>query len=109
MDVTRILTATFSISTTDVVGGSTAVGTVDVSLPVDPVQLLGVALGLLVFSAIFLFVNKFQQWALLLVLTAALVWLPLSITTLSIASAAVVLFFVLVAAALRAIGQLFWR
>ena len=89
--------------------GTLGISTVAVYLAVEPVRMFGAMLGLLLALALFLFANKFQQWALILSLIAVSIWLPLSITGLSLIGAAVVLFFILICAVTRSIGNLFWK
>ncbi len=109
MDPTTVLTLTQTISTTTVVGGSIGVSTLAVYLAVDPLQMFGVTAGFLLALVLFLFVNKFQQWALILALIAVLVWLPVSITGLSMVGAVIVLFFIMMCSIVRTIGNLFWK
>jgi len=109
MDPTTVLTMTQTISTTNVLSGTLGISTVAVYLAVDAVRMFGGMLGLLLSLTLFLFANKFQQWALMLALIAVLVWLPLSLTGLSLIGAAVVMFFILICAVIRAVGTLFWK
>jgi hypothetical protein len=101
MDPTTVLTMTQSISTTQVISGSLSVGTVMVMLAADPVQIFGVMLGLLLILTLFLFFGKFQQWTLILALISILVWVPFSLTGLSLIAAVVVIFFLMVSVLLR--------
>ncbi len=78
-----------------------------VTLAMDPVQMFGVALGYLLIVVIFLFVFKFQQWALILALISTLAWLPLSVTGLSLIASVIALFFMMMATALRALSNFF--
>lgn len=109
MDPTTVLTMTQTISTTNVLSGTLGISTVAVYLAVDSVRMFGGMLGLLLSLLLFLFANKFQQWALMLALIAVLVWLPLSLTGLSLIGATVVMFFILICAVMRTMGTLFWK
>ena len=56
---------------------------------------------------LFLFAAKFQQWALILVLIATLVWLPLSVSGFSLIAAVIVIFFLMIATLLRTLIRFF--
>ena len=109
MNPLTVLTLTQTISTTQVLDGSLSTSAAAVYLAVDPLQMFGVMAGLLLALVLFLFVNKFQQWALILALIGILVWLPVSISGLSLIGAVIVLFFILLASVTRTIGNFFWK
>jgi hypothetical protein len=109
MDPMTVLTMTQTISTTQVGSGSLGTSYAILYLAVDPLQMFGVMAGLLLALVLFLFVNKFQQWALILALIAVLVWLPVSISGFSLIGAVIILFFILLSSVTRTIGNFFWK
>ncbi len=109
MNPQTVLTFAQTISTTQVVSDSLSVSTAAIYLAVDPLPMFGVMAGLLLALVIFLFVNKFRQWALILALIGLLTWLPVSLSGLSLIGAVIILFFLLLASVTRTIGNFFWK